>query len=102
MTSKALREAARAYMAQIGAKGGKTKGESKARPPEHYKRLADMRRAKAKARAKGVTKPTSNNSATKAARHVRRPHCISCGRVIWSDYHETNRECDECREAHGR
>ena len=38
----------RKYLAAIGSKGGKTTGKSKARDPEHYKRLADMKRAKAK------------------------------------------------------
>jgi hypothetical protein len=36
------------YMAKLGSKGGKTKGNAKARDPEHYKRLADMKRTKAK------------------------------------------------------
>lgn len=36
------------YLAKIGSKGGKAKGPSKARSPEHYKRLADMKRKKAK------------------------------------------------------
>jgi general stress protein YciG len=43
-----LPKAARDYMAAIGSKGGKAKGKAKARDPEHYKRLADMKRAKAK------------------------------------------------------
>jgi transposase-like protein len=30
--------------AAIGSKGGKAKGKRKARSPEHYKRLADMKR----------------------------------------------------------
>lgn len=34
------------YMAAIGAKGGKTKGKRKARSPEHYERLAAMKRKK--------------------------------------------------------
>ena len=38
----------RKYLAAIGSKGGKTTGKSKARDPEHYKRLADMKRAKPK------------------------------------------------------
>lgn len=41
-------KAVTAYMAALGSKGGKAKGKSKARDPEHYKRLADMKRAKAK------------------------------------------------------
>lgn len=36
------------YLAKIGSKGGKTKGPSKARSPEHYKRLAAMKRKKVK------------------------------------------------------
>lgn len=36
----------KAYLAKIGSKGGKAKGSVKARSPEHYKRLADMKRAK--------------------------------------------------------
>jgi hypothetical protein len=40
------------YMATLGSKGGKTKGKSKARDPEHYRRLADLKRAKAKGSAK--------------------------------------------------
>jgi hypothetical protein len=35
-------------MAKLGSKGGKARGVAKARDPAHYKRLADMRRAKAK------------------------------------------------------
>lgn len=35
-------------MAALGSKGGQTKGKAKARDPEHYKRLADMKREKAK------------------------------------------------------
>jgi hypothetical protein len=35
-------------MAALGSKGGQTKGKTKARDPAHYKRLADMKRAKAK------------------------------------------------------
>ncbi len=46
--------AARAYLARIGAKGGKASGEVKVRDPAHYKRLADMKRAAAKARAAGA------------------------------------------------
>jgi hypothetical protein len=55
MTSKiekSVRDAAREYLALIGAKGGKVTGETKVRDPAHYKRLADMKRAAAKARAK--------------------------------------------------
>jgi hypothetical protein len=44
----ALTKAQRAALAAIGAKGGKAKGKRKARSPEHYRRLADMKRAKAK------------------------------------------------------
>lgn len=47
-TPKAVRD----YMAALGSKGGQATGAAKARDPEHYKRLADMRRAKAAARAK--------------------------------------------------
>jgi hypothetical protein len=36
------------YMAKLGSKGGKAKGKAKSRDPEHYKKLADMKRAKAK------------------------------------------------------
>jgi general stress protein YciG len=50
---KSARDAAREYLAQIGAKGGKATGEAKARDPAHYKRLADMKRAAARARTKG-------------------------------------------------
>jgi hypothetical protein len=39
-------KAVRDYMASLGSKGGGAKGKSKARDPEHYKRLADMKRAK--------------------------------------------------------
>jgi hypothetical protein len=49
-------KALRAYMAALGSKGGKATGERKARDPAHYKKLADMRRAKAKAKAR--VKPT--------------------------------------------
>lgn len=45
-------KAVRAYMAALGSKGGQATGAAKARDPEHYKRLADLRRAKAAARAK--------------------------------------------------
>ena len=41
-------KAVRDYMAALGSKGGKTRGKAKARDPEHYKRLADMKRAKAR------------------------------------------------------
>jgi hypothetical protein len=34
--------------ATIGAKGGKATGKRKARDPAHYKRLADMKRARAR------------------------------------------------------
>jgi hypothetical protein len=37
-------------MAVLGSKGGQVTGKRKARDPAHYKRLADMRRAKAKAK----------------------------------------------------
>ena len=36
------------YMAQIGSKGGKTKGASKKRPKAHYKAAAAKRWAKVK------------------------------------------------------
>jgi hypothetical protein len=49
-------EAARKYMAQMGAKGGSVTGPTKARDPAHYKRLADMKRAAAKARARAKGK----------------------------------------------
>jgi len=39
-----LPKAARDYMAQLGSKGGKAKGARKARDPEHYERLAAMKR----------------------------------------------------------
>lgn len=39
-------KAVRDYMAALGKKGGETKGKSKARSPEHYARLADMKRKK--------------------------------------------------------
>ena len=43
-------KAVSAYMAKIGAKGGAkggtAKGKRKARPPEHYKRMAEARKAK--------------------------------------------------------
>ena len=41
-----------AHYAAIGAKGGKATGPAKARDPAHYKRLADMKRAKAKCKVK--------------------------------------------------
>jgi len=41
-------KAVSAYMAKIGAKGGKTKGKSKTRPTEHYKAAAAKRWAKRK------------------------------------------------------
>lgn len=41
-------KAVTAYMAKLGSKGGKATGKAKARDPEHYKLLADMKRAKAK------------------------------------------------------
>jgi len=43
---RSIPPAAKAYLAKIGSKGGKAAGKRKARPPEHYKRLADMKRAK--------------------------------------------------------
>jgi hypothetical protein len=43
------------YMATLGSKGGKAKGTRKARDPEHYKRLADMKRAKTKRSARNRT-----------------------------------------------
>lgn len=42
--SKEIPKAVSAYMAGIGGKGGKTKGASKARDPDHYERLAAMKR----------------------------------------------------------
>jgi len=42
------RAALKELLAANGAKGGKTKGAVKARSPEHYRRLADMKRAKAR------------------------------------------------------
>jgi hypothetical protein len=45
-------KALRAYMAVLGSKGGKATGKRKARDPAHYKKLADMRRAKAKDKVK--------------------------------------------------
>jgi len=36
------------YLAKIGSKGGKAKGPSKRRSPEHYERLAAMKRKKKK------------------------------------------------------
>jgi len=40
------------YMAKIGAEGGKkggvAKGKRKARPPEHYQKMAEARKAKRK------------------------------------------------------
>ena len=49
---KPARDGVPEYLAQIGAKGGSVTGESKARDPAHCKRLADMKRAAANARAK--------------------------------------------------
>jgi hypothetical protein len=42
------RAALTALLAKNGAKGGRTTGPSKARSPEHYRRLAEMKRAKAR------------------------------------------------------
>jgi hypothetical protein len=39
---------ARAALAAIGSEGGKAKGKRKARSPEHYERLAAMKRKKVK------------------------------------------------------
>jgi hypothetical protein len=50
MATESVPAAASAYLAAIGRKGGKTTGPAKARDPAHYRRLADLRRAKAKAR----------------------------------------------------
>ncbi len=36
------------YMAAIGAKGGRAGGARKARSPEHYKRMVEARKKKAK------------------------------------------------------
>ena len=45
-------KAVSAYMAQIGAEGGKkggtAKGKRKARPPEHYRKMVAARKAKRK------------------------------------------------------
>ena len=41
--SKRLPTAVSAYMAEIGAKGGKAKGKRKARPSAHYKAAAAKR-----------------------------------------------------------
>lgn len=46
----AARAALKALLAANGAKGGRATGSAKARSPEHYRRLAEMKRAKAKAR----------------------------------------------------
>lgn len=43
-----LSDEARAAIAAIGRKGGQTKGSTKRRSPEHYARLAAMKRKKAK------------------------------------------------------
>jgi hypothetical protein len=43
-----ITKAQRAALAAIGSKGGKATGKRKAQSPEHYQRLADMKRAKAK------------------------------------------------------
>jgi general stress protein YciG len=32
------------YMSELGKKGGKATGEKKRRPPEHYKRMVEIRR----------------------------------------------------------
>jgi len=40
------RDAVKAYLASIGSKGGKATGKRKARSPEHYERLAKVKRAK--------------------------------------------------------
>ncbi len=34
------------YLAAIGSKGGKATGQRKARPPEHYAKMAAARKAK--------------------------------------------------------
>lgn len=47
--SKRLPTAVSAYMAEIGAKGGKAKGKRKVRPSAHYKTAAAKRWAKAHA-----------------------------------------------------
>lgn len=47
-----ITKAQRAALAAIGAKGGKAKGKRKARSPEHYQRLADMKRVAASHRRK--------------------------------------------------
>jgi hypothetical protein len=50
MTTAADRQAVKAYMSALGKKGGKAKGKRKARDPEHYARLAEMKRKAARAR----------------------------------------------------
>lgn len=79
-----LAKALRKHMAALGAKGGQTTGAAKARDPEHYKRLADMRRAKA------------------AARHVTVPQCPMCGCAIWAKAHPIGEPCDACYVAHAQ
>ena len=37
----------KAFLSEMGKKGGKASGPRKARSPEHYKRLAEMKKAKA-------------------------------------------------------
>ena len=44
MTDKAISD----YLAGIGSKGGKAKGARKARSPEHYKKLGELHRQRAK------------------------------------------------------
>lgn len=44
--AEAARAALKALLSKNGAKGGKTTGPSKARSPEHYRRLAQMKKAK--------------------------------------------------------
>ena len=41
-----------AYFRELGKKGGKTSGDSKRRSPEHYARMVEIRRKKAKLSAK--------------------------------------------------
>lgn len=59
--------AARAYLAKIGAKGGKASGEVKARDPEHYKRLAKMKAAAAMKRDPEAYKKLQAGKARRAA-----------------------------------
>jgi hypothetical protein len=54
--SKQLSPEIRNYFASLGAKGGKTSGEKKARPAEHYKKIAALSvAARAKKRKEATT-----------------------------------------------